>query len=897
MDPPNDPSHRRGHSTPQSIPLQDLTRPPGRRHSRRTLSDRGRDLLGRSRVYEPLSERSPSPAHPGSGLRIITSHSSNLQAPPQYNANEASPLSALEVEDGAAFQQAMGFAGLSFQGETSERPGRPGRSDSTPSFVSHATSISMDDRDGHQTYPLDTLGIDGDTLTADHPYTSRPRAHSSTLKPAGQKHDRFSRTSVKFAAPPSPVSRDDGRRLGDDLYNVEAGLGGGDIRRSGSMKRLSPTDAGSTLRRAGTMVRAMSQRIVNVSNESAEAQVDRSIRRKSSVKHSRPQGPQRYPSDTSYDGTRDPADPVEKGPTVVQEELILAPRPPPTNPLKGNSLGIFPPDSKIRLKLCDLLVHPLTEPFIFVLILLQSVLLTVDSASNVYNEPRSRSWGGRNWIDYAILVLFVIYSVELVIRVIVSGLIINPREYSTINRNIGLKTAVTMKLQSLFALEQEDPKSSTTTAGPHQPSLFRSFTGSPSLHPDFAGNSRQQQRARLAYRAYLRHSFNRLDFLAVSAYWASFVLSIAGLENSKHIYVFRMLSCLRIIRLLALTSGTSVILRSLKKAAPMLVNVALLIGFFWLIFAIIGIQAFKSSLRRSCVWIDPLGQQPNYTNTIQNPSSKFCGGWLDVNGNENPWLLPDGRPGAHSHKGYLCPVNSKCVQGDNPYNGTVSFDNLFQSLELVFVVMSSNTFSDLMYYLTDSDYLVAALFFAAGIVILYFWLINLLIAVITSSFQVIREESKASAFTAEERDSMIVDDEDDASPNLRRISTIKGIMKRLDPIFVVIITFDTIVMSLRSADMGPARIKFIGTTETVVTLVLLFEIIVRFIVEWRTFFHSKRNSVDLILAIVTTIIQIPQIHNSGQPYAWLTIFQIARVYRVVLAIPVTRNLIVRNPLV
>ena len=49
------------------------------------------------------------------------------------------------------------------------------------------------------------------------------------------------------------------------------------------------------------------------------------------------------------------------------------------------------------------------------------------------------------------------------------------------------------------------------------------------------------------------------------------------------------------------------------------------------------------------------------------------------------------------------------MEQDNPYNGTVSFDNILQSLELVFVIMSSNTFSDLMYDLTDSDLLVAAL--------------------------------------------------------------------------------------------------------------------------------------------------------------------------------------------
>ena len=36
-------------------------------------------------------------------------------------------------------------------------------------------------------------------------------------------------------------------------------------------------------------------------------------------------------------------------------------------------------------------------------------------------------------------------------------------------------------------------------------------------------------------------------------------------------------------------------------------------------------------------------------------------------------------------------------EGSNPYNGTVSFDNIAQAMELVFVIITANTFTDLMY--------------------------------------------------------------------------------------------------------------------------------------------------------------------------------------------------------
>jgi hypothetical protein len=83
-------------------------------------------------------------------------------------------------------------------------------------------------------------------------------------------------------------------------------------------------------------------------------------------------------------------------------------------------------------------------------------------------------------------------------------------------------------------------------------------------------------------------------------------------------------------------------------------------------------------------------------------------------------------------------------------------------------------------------------------------------------------------------------------------------------------------------------------TELVVTIIFDIEIVLRFIIafpDWRTFFRKTRNVCDLFLAVSTTIIQIPAIHNSGV-YGWLTIFQILRVYRVILAVPITRNLLV-----
>jgi len=108
-------------------------------------------------------------------------------------------------------------------------------------------------------------------------------------------------------------------------------------------------------------------------------------------------------------------------------------------------------------------------------------------------------------------------------------------------------------------------------------------------------------------------------------------------------------------------------------------------------------------------------------------------------------------------------------------------------------------------------------------------------------------------------------------------------------------------MSPKSANLLSAQSCFplsnVGITETVATIIFDVEIILRFAIsfpDWRAFFRKKTNLVDLFLAIATSIIQIPAIRNSGA-YGWLTIFQIMRVYRVIMAIPITRDLLVLRP--
>ncbi|KAK4224624.1 putative calcium-channel protein [Podospora fimiseda] len=684
---------------------------------------------------------------------------------------------------------------------------------------------------------------------------------------------------------------------------------GGNLSPNDRRRSRSPTTSGA-LHRAGSMMRAMSQRVVMISGEGDL--IDQTAKRERERERSRSRSPSadgRRPGhvsapmlvDTGYPSQVFPM-PSEKG---SETEFIYPDRPPIQprrrgpfqNPLKGKSLGIFPPENPLRKWLLEILVNSWTEPFILLLIIAQTILLAVEAAPDVFvpGNRRPERWGTTR-IDWAIFGLFIIFTLEIIARIIVSGLIVNPEEYAPPKSKRRIRERVAEQYRTIFR-----PQRQRSVRQPKEPefaptTFARSFTMMQGVEAQ--GTLKEQLRLHLARRAFLRHGFNRLDFVAVVSFWISFGLGVTGLESKHSIYIFRMLSCLRIIRLLALTKGNLIILKSLKKAAPLLVRVSFLMGFFWLIFAIIGVQSFKSSLSRQCTWLDP--EAPTDFSKTYSPNFSFCGGHLNpITGQAEPWVRRNqtGDPndlsrdnlenGTTNAKGFICPRGSICLQQTNPYNGTVNFDDIGHSLELVFVIMSANTFTDLMYYTVSSDFLPAALFFGAGIIIMMLWMTNLLIAVITSSFQVIREESKASAFTADEPS--LFPPHEEQMP--RRQSRLQRLYPNTKWFWAFVILYGIFCQALRTAGMGEGKARFINSSETVVTIMLDVDILIRLAIDFRGFHRKYRNLFDLLLAIVTTVILLPPIRNSGQVYNWLTFFQIVRVYRVVLTIPMTASLI------
>ncbi|KAF8548118.1 hypothetical protein OG21DRAFT_1489654 [Imleria badia] len=620
----------------------------------------------------------------------------------------------------------------------------------------------------------------------------------------------------------------------------------------------------------------------------------------------------------------------------------------PSIPLRGRALGILGPTNALRLRLYKLLIHPYIEPTILALIVLNAVALVVQASRTLLlpsnQVPITVTGYFHAWEDFVIFVLFVLFTIEALGRICISGLFLDPEVrtsalfslsfaklartmstnsapnaniHSPIMRSGSLARGHTLRrvydnLAKPFSLSLSShaqplsfarvptrmPPSSSALHGegysedPEPPTFLSRVMKSdvPKSDPDALVSlpfslDIQMARSKLERNIpYLRQGWGRIDFLAVTGFWVSFALATAGLERGNHhIGIYRALSVLRTARLLSVTNGTTTIMRSLKIARPLLANVLYFIIFAMVLFSIIGVQSFKGSLRRTCNLLPVLGQ--NSTQLLQ-----MCGGHINATTlAPSPYLYSDGTS-ASITKGFICPLGQVCQEGENPYSGVESFDTVYYATLQIVVLASANTWSQVMYQIMASEYLFASIFFIFGILVLNFWLFNLMVAVITNSFSAIRAGTKQSAFGAAPLGRVDEEPEEGWSAVTGRHvgqNRLKVWWSYTRWFWVFLAFASLVVQATTTADMSAIHRELIDLTEFIITFAFDIEILVRIAVElpaWRNFFLHGNNWLDLIIAIGSSVIQIPAIHNSSV-YPWLTVFPLARFYRVLLVVP------------
>ncbi|CCF56712.1 hypothetical protein KAFR_0B04160 [Kazachstania africana CBS 2517] len=571
-----------------------------------------------------------------------------------------------------------------------------------------------------------------------------------------------------------------------------------------------------------------------------------------------------------------------------------------TRPLKlyGNSLGLFPPTSGLRVKFAKIHLHESYRAFYVVLLAFFTVLLahTTYHPSNINFLYRFHTWS-----DYVNFTLFIFFTIHDLTKIIAFGFWDDSqmfratgRKYKTLVERFGIEKLY-KSLRAKYGSKIVDSIFPFKVVLHHETdkeySLRSSVTDIDMLQPKIEYRDMP--------RAFSRSSWNRIDLMSTICFWIGMFFSIKDYDDKVGIRIFKPLAVFRILRLVNTDTGISSILRALKYGIPQLVNVGWMLVYFWVFFGILGVQIFQGSLRRQCVWINPDDPNDTYQYDMQ-----FCGGYLEpVTGARMNYVFHDGKDGMAS-KGFLCPQYSKCISNANPYNGRVSFDNIVNSMELVFIVMSANTFTDIMYYTMDSDEMPACLFFIVSIFVLTIWMMNLLIAVLVSSFEMANEKFKKERLEAHSNESWPVR----LSVGYWKFFKVKAsvtkfpnwaakglsVYAKTEWVFVALILADLIFRCVINAESSDDTLKRLFRLDKSISAVLLVESLIRFFLHipnlWK--FLTKPGYIyDLIVSIITLIIStLADKGKLGHIYFWLSVFQISRFYRVVLVIPLTRKL-------
>ncbi|KAH8980165.1 Ion transport protein-domain-containing protein [Lactarius hatsudake] len=773
----------------------------------------------------------------------------------------------------------------------------PGPSSRPSSSSQPAPAYAIDDDPFMSPTQVDRFRVS--TATSDYGvepfvYTDHPRAGASTTSLISSRRQSSTSTfddSTHLTAnmPSEPI---DGGNWRTDSENSAATTPRTRRRTQRYSAELSPLSrSGTTIKSISQGLRRISVRVVNFASSSLEDEDH-----------------VRLGSDDGEERVAEVDEPLPDSISVL--------------PLRGRTLGFFGSTSRVRLAMYDFLVFPWTEIVILCSILFYAILLTIQASRSLTlsgsdaTPPRVLGFF-QTWEDYIIFSLFVLFSFEAFSRICVSGLILDPEvpiyaiftsPFSTDHSirpvsitpavrsaaaspthpitNLDRKGTLLHRLRSFygnttrpFALSslssRYDPPTplGTTSAAASSTTLVnstplvrkRADTTATLLEKTPSSSSTAttqyitpaqdtlvlpfQFSMRLARNVtrrnlpYLRHSWTRIDAIAVVAFWISFVLAQTGAERGRyHIGIFRALSVLRTARLLTITSGTTTIMRSLKTARPLLASVAYFVLFAMALFSIIGIQTFKGSLRRSC-YLEPTLGEPE-TQLVRS-----CGGYIDPgNFTVMPYITQGGRN--VTIKGYICPVGQICKEADNPQGNIESFDTIYFAALQVFIVASAN-----------------------GVTI--------------------REETQKSAFSASPLQP-IVDEQDEAwaagvdgRRRAARRNPVRDLYEHIRWCWVALALASLVLQATREVDITPTHQQILNIGELVLTIAFDIEIAVRIVAhlpDWRSFFVQGNNYLDLVLAIGSTVIQIPVVHDSPA-YPWLTIFQLARFYRVILEIP------------
>ncbi|KAI9485907.1 MAG: Ion transport protein-domain-containing protein [Benjaminiella poitrasii] len=393
-----------------------------------------------------------------------------------------------------------------------------------------------------------------------------------------------------------------------------------------------------------------------------------------------------------------------------------------------------------------------------------------------------------------------------------------------------------------------------------------------------------------------------MDLISVVSYWTC-LISVFG-TGRRPWSIFQSLAAVRLLRLLVITEGTSVIMTSLNSSYDMLKNVMGFFVFLWLLFSLTALFIFTNAFSRRCAVM-----------TVEDGLSYVeprlsCSGYYSQSGDRvGPLDINTGLQYAnHGGDGQFCPRGQICIQdvANQPEHGYMSYQNIFSTMLNVLTVISTENWTDLLYISQDSVSRVgAAVFYVVCIYLMTFVMVPMFIAVITTSFSHVRGDMRESAFSSQRKagcwiskhrqDSeggggeWIYEEMGLANGLERTRSRVKGWIHFIvhqawfQYIGSLVVVMDLVMMSFYHSKLLIHEKEQLGR---IFTCVFAVEIILRIYgsLDWNQFWSRIRNRVDLVIAVLTLIDEWPSMKESKY-HVYLLIFAVLRSYRVAYLFP------------
>lgn len=259
---------------------------------------------------------------------------------------------------------------------------------------------------------------------------------------------------------------------------------------------------------------------------------------------------------------------------------------------------------------------------------------------------------------------------------------------------------------------------------------------------------------KVTHKSFLSSLPNIVDLISVTSYWID-LFTVLYLGRRPY-PIFQAFAATRLLRLLVITEGTTVIMKSLSSSYDMLKNVMGFFVFFWLLFSLAALFIFMNAFSRRCAVWPQEGLHKNLIDIQYVEPRISCSGYMiSATERTGPYDINTGKQDTHpGGDGLFCKLGQVCIQdvANQPEYGYMSYENILYTMLNILTVISTENWTDLLYITQDSvSEFGAAVFYSFCIYLMTFIMVPMFIAVITTSFSHVRGDMRESAFSSKRK--------------------------------------------------------------------------------------------------------------------------------------------------